>query len=81
MVIYGDAISVFSEIGILSLFMGITCFCNYVRAYLIKAKQQYEKGELKKKIVQVKKEIREIPLILLSVVMKEKYIGMTEWQC
>ena len=35
MVIYGDAISVFSEIGILSLFMGITCFCNYVRAYLI----------------------------------------------
>ena len=51
MVIYGDAISVFSEIGILSLFMGITCFCNYVRAYLIKAKQQYEKGELKKKIV------------------------------
>ena len=55
MVIYGDAISVFSEIGILSLFMGITCFCNYVRAYLIKAKQQYEKGELKKKIVQVKR--------------------------
>ena len=55
MVIYGDAISVFSEIVILSLFMGITCFCNYVRAYLIKAKQQYEKGELKKKIVQVKR--------------------------
>lgn len=94
MVIYGDAISVFSEICILSIFIGITYFCNYIRTYLIKEKQQYEKGELKKKIVQVKRcgsssqngsygEIEErntgIPLILLSVVRKEKYIGMTEW--
>ena len=55
MVIYGDAISVFSEICILSIFIGITYFCNYIRTYLIKEKQQYEKGELKKKIVQVKR--------------------------
>ena len=44
MVIYGDAISVFSEICILSIFIGITYFCNYIRTYLIKEKQQYEKG-------------------------------------
>ena len=58
MVIYGDAISVFSEICILSIFIGITYFCNYIRTYLTKEKQQYEKGELKKSVLQSLKEFQ-----------------------
>lgn len=53
--INGEAFSLFSNICMLSLFIGITYLCHSMRTYLIEEKRLYEKGELKKKIVQVKK--------------------------
>lgn len=46
--INGEAFSLFSNICMLSLFIGITYLCHSMRTYLIEEKRLYEKGELKK---------------------------------
>lgn len=48
--INGEAFSLFSNICMLSLFIGITYLCHSMRTYLIEEKRLYEKGELKKRL-------------------------------